>query len=218
MGDVKEQFEADSTRPSSSADLVSVEGRLAAKPLPAGRSVEGALVIDVKDGWHVNAHRPTYDYLIGTTLEWTRDSDVDIRNTQYPSPKQFHLDFADDEIDVYQGSTPIFFDVAAASNAAAGERQLTGRLRVQACNDRTCLQPSTVTTTLTVPVADANETATRTGDPVFEESTSTPSATAVGSLLRRHGLFIAGGVLVLGTVGFLVVFSMVSGGASRQEE
>lgn len=215
-GELQEQFEADSTRPSSSADLVSVEVRLAATPVPSGRSVKGALVLDVEEGWHVNAHRPTYDYLIGTTLEWTASSDVRVHNLEYPTPERFHFEFADDEIDVYQDSAPIFFDVAAAPNTKLGERRVHGRLRVQACNDRTCLQPSTIRSTLTVPVAGVNETPTSTGDPIFEQSGGKSTSINFGSVLRRHGLFLAGGALVFGTVLFLLVYGTVQGDTDAQ--
>lgn len=56
--------------PQSSAELVTVRTYLASTPIPAGQSVEAVLMLNVQDGWHVNAHRPTYDYLIGTKLRW----------------------------------------------------------------------------------------------------------------------------------------------------
>ncbi len=209
-GELQQQFEADSTQPSSSADLVSVETRLAARPVPAGQAVDGALVLEVEEGWHVNAHRPTFDYLIGTTLDWSASSDVTVDDVQYPEPKRFELDFAGDVIDVYEGTTPIFFAVRPASGTAPGEHRLTGRVRVQACNDRTCLQPSTVNATLSVPVAGAGTTPTSTEDPVFDEARSASIWSTVVPIVRQYGLVLAGGMLALGTVLFLVVYSWVA--------
>lgn len=210
VDDLRQQSEPDSMQPSSSADLVSVETRLAATPVPAGQAVDGALVLDVEEGWHVNAHRPTFDYLIGTTLNWSASSDVTVDGVQYPEPKRFELDFAGDAIDVYEGRAPIFFNVRPASGTAPGEHRLTGRVRVQACNDRTCLQPSTVTATLSVPVADAGVTPTSTEDPVFEKARSASIWSTVVPIVRQYGLFLAGGMLALGTVLFLVVYSWIN--------
>jgi DsbC/DsbD-like thiol-disulfide interchange protein len=210
VGELQEQFEADSTLPSSSAELVSVDTRLARTPVPAGEAVRAAVVLTVQKGWHVNAHRPTYDYLIGTALGWTFASDLSVENVEYPRPTRLELDFAGDAIDVYEGRVPIFFNVRPASGAAPGERRLTGRLRVQACNDRTCLRPSTVQVPLSIPVAEANATPTSTDDPLFEEASSGQVPGALISVLRRHGLFLAGGVLALGTVLFLVVYSRLA--------
>lgn len=210
-----EQVEADTSAPSSSADLVSVDLRLAATPVPAGETVRAAAVLDIKEGWHVNAHRPTYDYLIGTSLDWVPVSDVSADNVQYPEPERLHLDFAGGAIDVYEGTTPIFFDVHVSSSAEPGGRQVAGRLRVQACNDRMCLSPSTVKATLSIPVREATATATPTGDSIFEAQASAPAWNTVTAVLQRHGLFIAGGLLVLGTVLFLVVYSWIAPGSEE---
>lgn len=210
VGELQQKSEADSMQPSSSADLVSVKTRLAATPVPAGKAVEGAVVLEIKEGWHVNAHRPTFDYLIGTTLDWSTSSNIRVDDLQYPDPKQFELDFAGDAIAVYEGRAPIFFTVRPARGTAPGNHRLTGRLRVQACNDRTCLQPSTVTATLSVPVAEAGATPIPTEEPVFEEAQSTSVWSTVVPILRQYGLFLAGGVLVLGTVLFLIVYSWVA--------
>jgi len=208
VGELQKQFQADSTLPSSSAELVSVETRLARTPLPVGESVRAVVVLTVQEGWHVNAHRPTYDYLIGTALDWAPASDLSVDNVEYPRPKRLNLDFAGDAIDVYEGSAPIFFDVRAASGAAPGDRRLTGRLRVQACNDKTCLRPSTVRATVQVPVAEAGTRAEPTGDPVFENATASTSVmSTVMPILRQYGFLIAGGVMVLGTVLVLLLVS-----------
>jgi len=210
VGQLQKQFEADSTLPSSSAELVSVDLRLAETPVPAGRSVRAAAVLTVEDGWHINAHRPTYDYLIGTTLDWTSGSTLTAKNVQYPPSKRLDLDFADDAIDVYEGTVPIFFDVRPTGSAEPGEQRFTARLRVQACNDRTCLQPSTVRAGLSVPVGASGTTPRPTADPLFEAQPTAASESAIRSMLRQHGLFLAGGALALGTVLFLVVYSWVA--------
>lgn len=209
VGELQEQFKADSTQPTSSAELVSVEPRLAATPIPAGEAVRAALVLDVEEGWHVNAHRPTYDYLIGTTLDWDASSDLSIEETRYPEPKQFHLAFAGDTIDVYEGRSAIFATLRPAATATPGERRLTGRLRVQACDDDTCLRPSTVDVSVPVTVAAAGATAQPTGDPVFDE-TSAGTSGALMRILQQHGLFLAGGLLVLLTVAGLVVYGRLT--------
>lgn len=206
IGQLQNQFEADTTLPSSSAELVSVEPRLARTPVPAGTGVPAALVLDVEDGWHVNAHRPTYDYLIGTQLDWDVPSDVRIERTKYPEPKRYHLKFAADTIDVYDGRAPIFATVRPAASAEPGDRRLTGRLRVQACNDRTCLRPSTIEVSLPITVAGVGTKTQSTNDPIFEGLSRGTDRGVVMGVLRQHGLFLAGGLLVLLTLGGLVVY------------
>jgi len=208
--------EADSTLPSSSADLVSVETKLARTPVPANANTQAAVVLNIQDGWHVNAHEPTYDYLIGTQLAWTAPADVAVEGVRYPSPKRYDLQFADGAIDVYEGQAPIFLTVRPSASAPPGERRLTGRLRVQACNDQTCLRPSTINVALSVPVAAPGASAPPTGDPIFDAVSSKADGGSGIAFLRQHGLFLAGGALVLGTVLFLVVYGRVASSADGE--
>jgi DsbC/DsbD-like thiol-disulfide interchange protein len=206
---LQQQFEADSTLPSSSAELVDVQTVLQRRPVPVGETVRAAVVLDVEDGWHVNARRPTYDYLIGTSLTWTPDPDVTVGDTQYPSGKSLQMDFVDQPIDVYDGQTVLYADVQPRPQATPGERRLTGQLRVQACNDRTCLRPSTVRATLPVPVAEAGAATTPTETAVFADDAPTLTATTVMTVLQNYGALLGGGVLALGTILFLVGYSWI---------
>lgn len=216
-GALQTQSEADSTQPSSSAELVSADLRLAARPVPAGQAVDVALVARVQEGWHVNAHRPTFDYLIGTSVRWADGSDLQVTGTRYPEPKALRLDFAGEAIDVYEGKAVIFATVRPDAAIPPGERRLTARLRVQACNDKTCLRPSTVRARLPVPVAPTGATPEPTGTPMFEEAASTSIADTAMPIFRQYGFLIAGGVLALGTVLFLLVYSWVAGPSAPEE-
>jgi len=207
------QFEADSTLPSSSAELVSVETRLARTPVPAGSDVQAAVVLDVKEGWHVNAHKPTLDYLIGTTIEWESQPGLMVNQVQYPDPTRLSLDFAGEELDVYEGRSPVFLTVRPAGSTEPGERRLTGRLRVQACNDQTCLRPSTINVTVPVPVSEPGAETTASADTLFDSFTPAQSSAGggiqgaslqlptsageVATLFQGGGMFLGFGIIFL---------------------
>lgn len=208
IGDLQEQFEADSTQPSISADLVSVDLRLAATPVPTGETIRAAAVLTMEEGWHINAHQPTYDYLIGTSVDWATPTGVKVENVRYPPPERLEMGFVEDAIDVYEGIASVFFDLRATPEATPGERRLTGRIRVQACNDRTCLRPSTIRASLPLTIAAKGVKARPTGDPIFKKASSKSTTRTVMSLLRQYGLSIAGGVFVLGTAVVLLLVNL----------
>jgi thiol:disulfide interchange protein DsbD len=52
----------------TSADVVRPAAKLSADKVHAGGSVKAAVILQIADGWHVNAHTPSADYLIGTTV------------------------------------------------------------------------------------------------------------------------------------------------------
>lgn len=180
--DLQKHFTADSTLPSSSAELVSVATRLARTPVPAGSEVQAAVVLDVEEGWHVNAHEPTLDYLIGTDIEWASQPGLMVNQVQYPKAKRLNLDFAGDALDVYEGRSPIFLTVRPSGSTEPGERRLQGRLRVQACNDQTCLRPSTINVSLRVPVAEAGAESKASADTLFQAFSPTQSAASPSGL------------------------------------
>src|SRR5690606_28086727 len=53
----------------SSLRMVRPEVRMSQNLLPAGSSMRGAILLNLESGWHVNAHRPSMEYLIGTDLQ-----------------------------------------------------------------------------------------------------------------------------------------------------
>lgn len=211
IGDLQRRFEADSTQPSSCADLVDVETALERTPVLAGEAVRAAVVLTVRDGWHVNAHWPTYDYLIGTEVTWDAIPNLEVHALRYPAPKTLALDFADDVIDVHEGTAVIFAQVRPAAEMAPGDRRVTAAVRVQACSDKTCLRPSTIRAPLTVPVAEASATPTPTGHSAFEGVSPVETAeptidrAATVAFLRTYGALLAGGLLLLGTIFILVI-------------
>jgi thiol:disulfide interchange protein DsbD len=204
----------DEAGPRSSADLVTAEARLASSPVPAGGTARGALVFTIQDGWHVNAHRPTFDYLIGTQLSWETSDTLAVADLRYPEPHALDLDFAGQPIDVYEGTASIGFTVEPAAATAPGTYALPGRLRVQACNDRTCLQPATVEVALSVPVAEAGAAPQPTEASIPDAGTGGNSTGR--TLLRQNALFLVGAlVVVLGVAGLIAYGKLRASGETE---
>jgi thiol:disulfide interchange protein DsbD len=144
-----------SAQPAGSAGKVEAEVKLSQNVVPAGDSVAAAVVMNIDEGWHVNAHEPTLDYLIGTELTIDTHSGFMVSGMQYPESERFTFAFAGEPLDVYQGDAPIFFTLATSSGLAPGSYTLTGNLRVQACDDKSCLAPSTLDISMPVEVVAA---------------------------------------------------------------
>ena len=214
-GSVQAQQAPNEAGPRSSADLVTAEARLASSPVPAGGTARGAVVFTIEDGWHVNAHRPTFDYLIGTRLSWPASDTLAVKGLRYPEPHALDLDFAGQPIDVYEGTASIAFDVRPAASTAPGTYPLSGRLRVQACNDRTCLQPATVDVSLSVPVAEAGTTPQPTDASIPAGGGGDESAGR--ALLRQNALFLIGALVVLLGVAGLIAYGMLRSAGEGQE-
>jgi uncharacterized protein YyaL (SSP411 family) len=85
------------------------------------------LSLDIAPGWHLNAHRPGADWLVGASLEGAA--------LDWPAGREVALGFTEQPINVYEGRLELALD-------PAGDL-LT--LQVQACSDSLCLEPESAT-------------------------------------------------------------------------
>ncbi len=139
----------------SSLRMVRPEVRMSQNLLPAGSSMRGAILLNLESGWHVNAHRPSMEYLIGTDLQFQEREGIRISRITYPSEREYRFDFAPEPVAVYEGDAPIFFTLTASEQLPPGEVVLEATLRVQACNNEVCLAPATLDLTIPVEISAA---------------------------------------------------------------
>ncbi len=101
----------------------------------------------VADGYHVNSHTPKSDLLIPTAAK-LEPGDAGVRMEPVEYPRGVSYSFATDPgevLDVYAGAVVLRVPVMAA----AGDHVLKGTLRYQACDQKACYPPRTLS--LTVP-------------------------------------------------------------------
>jgi thiol:disulfide interchange protein DsbD len=188
-----------SAQPTGSAGKVATEIRLSQNVVPAGDTVAAAVVMNIDEGWHVNAHEPTLDYLIGTELNINDQTGLTVSEIQYPKSERFSFAFAGEPLDVYHGSAPIFVTLKASSKLEPGTYTLDGSLRVQACDDKSCLPPSTIDISIPVDVAAANTGFQSINQELFSgnagESISSSSASlsdnSIASMFDERGAILA---------------------------
>jgi len=99
--------------------------------------------VAVKAGFHVNAHRPSEEFLIPTVLTLQAPG-VSFDEPTYPEPQKQTFSFAGEKaLLVYAGTFEI---TALARPVPASPVELT--LRYQACDDERCLPPATARATV----------------------------------------------------------------------
>ncbi len=125
------------------------KGKLALVPertaFEAGGEAGLAAVLTIDRGWHVNSHRPSFEYLIPTTLELTPPAGWEVLSIEYPEGELKTFAFESEPLSVYEGRVAILARLAVpadAGGAAPLEAPVRARLRYQACDDRSCLPPT----------------------------------------------------------------------------
>ncbi|HEX8038198.1 MAG TPA: protein-disulfide reductase DsbD domain-containing protein [Chryseosolibacter sp.] len=126
----------------SNEELVKVQvPNASARP---GREGLIKILVSVKTGYHIQAHRIKDDLLIPTTLEIEGDTSFKITNQVFPPAKQFALTGTDQSLEVYDGDFEIQTSLRLSRRIQKGFRQVKGRLNYQACDSVRCLFPRTV--------------------------------------------------------------------------
>ncbi len=156
LQELQDQFAVDPSLPTASEEVVAVEVRLPKDGVRAGARFEAFVMVHVAEGWHVNAHKPTLKYLIGTSLDVEPHDDFRVEAAYYPDPLFRTFAFTDDTLAVYEGEVAVILAVQAAKALEPGTHTMHSRLRVQACNDQVCLRPSTVEVPILVEVVTNN--------------------------------------------------------------
>jgi thiol:disulfide interchange protein DsbD len=96
-------------------------------------------------GYHLNSHTPAESFLIPLTLKWTPPPEsVDAAEVVYPKPQMVKVPFQETPLSVLTGKFEISTKFKAPANASVGPTTVTGKLRYQACNDKSCFPPKTI--------------------------------------------------------------------------
>jgi suppressor for copper-sensitivity B len=109
----------------------------------AGGPAKVAALVTIEPGWHVNSHKPTFEYLIPTILDLELPEGWAQETVQYPPAEMQSFSFANQPLAVYDGDVVILANLSVPAKAAQGTYPVRASLRFQACNDSQCLPPVT---------------------------------------------------------------------------
>jgi thioredoxin:protein disulfide reductase len=193
---------------SSSADKLTVESYVSVDNIHPGAEFYVAVKMDIDRAWHINAHVPTYDYLIGTELLFEDMTGFELLGIRYPDPVQYRFAFADDELDVYEGVGYIYFRIRASRELEPGNYSLDGTLRVQACDDEVCLAPAGIPVAVPLNVVGLDQPANRIHNDIFTKDAvgdisqtmqgeTSDDVTELAAMFDEGNLIIAFGVIFL---------------------
>ncbi len=181
-----------------------VEGTIATPALTIrpGQAVTLSLELSIKDGWHVNSHAPTLEYLIPTKVTLPSPGQAMVDSIDYPAGKLVTLEFAKEKLSVYEGRTTIRVNLRPSPDGPdgpQGARAIVLRVGYQACSHKVCLAPETLefSVLLTVegePVALSPAPADAAGAVPGDAPGATDGAGGMGAVLAERGLL---GFLVL---------------------
>ena len=157
-----------STEPGTAEEFVTAAVYLSVDKLPAGGDCHMAVLLNIKDGWHINANPAMPDFLVPTTVTLKSKHGVQLVNVRYPAGKPLHVEEHDVPLLVYDGRVVISAGVRIPVAAAGKTDELELEVRYQACNDQMCQRPARITLTGQVPVAQPGESVREVNASLFQ--------------------------------------------------
>jgi thiol:disulfide interchange protein DsbD len=124
--------------------VVSAKSVLATNAVHPGQTAKLAVLARVETGYHINAHKPSLDYLIPTRVVFDSTPVLKVEQVVYPRGKPVKFDFLDSPISVYEGEVRVGSALKVGASARPGAYTLRGEFKYQACNDHACLPPTSV--------------------------------------------------------------------------
>lgn len=135
---------------------IQYESALETAEVQPGSTVKGALQVSISAGWHVNGHKTLDPYLISTVLTLEQQPGISPGEVAYPEHKIATFEFSPDPMAVYEGNFILGFLLQVEETVAAGDYDVQGTLRYQACNDKMCAPPQDLAVTIPVKVVESD--------------------------------------------------------------
>ncbi|MDE2850923.1 MAG: thioredoxin family protein [Acidobacteriota bacterium] len=171
----------------------------------AGTPVRIAAVVTIDDGWHIQSHTPSYEYLIPTELALELPDGWREAVIRYPAHVMWQSQFAEDPLAAYEYEAVIHAGLELPTDLATGAVEVPVELLYQACDELVCLPPTTAETTVRLEIGEAGEP---TGHPAFEAAAAAPPTGGGLSLLAALVPALLGGLILNGMPCVLPIVSL----------
>ena len=154
----------------SSADKVDIEVKLSHEKVKQEGGFGVAIILDIKEPWHLNAHEPTLEYLIGTEITFDPREGYTLNDVTYPEPESYEFDFVGgEELKVYGGKTIIFENIKIKDKLRSGSEIIGAEITLQACDKEVCLPPQETSIEIPFEVAGSGEEVSKINEDLFSD-------------------------------------------------
>lgn len=146
-------FAAAVARAGAPGDVVKTSGKISVDKAKAGGDFRLAVVIELAEKWHVMSNAVKKPY-ISTALTVKAPAGFTVGKSMYPKSKSIKV--AGEDLQVFEGIVAVGATVKTAATVKPGKYTLEAELKYQACNDKSCLRPTTTKLSIPVDVVDKN--------------------------------------------------------------
>ena len=140
----------------SGKDVVAPTVYASLAPIGRGSAFQLAVVLKIRQGFHINARQVSAEYLIPTDLRVELPTGFKVAGeVSYPKGDLRTFTFSKTPLNVYEEQAVIRVPLGATPDAPLGALHIPLKLRYQACSQDACLPPVTLNVDAAVTVAAA---------------------------------------------------------------
>ncbi len=119
----------------------------------AGQRNEAVVKLNIQSGYHINANPASFEYLKATEVDLPDTPEVAVDYIYYPNPQVKKFSFSDNQaLRVYEGETQLKIMLTAEKAAPKSAHNLPAKLNVQACDDKVCYPPGSISFSIPVTI------------------------------------------------------------------
>jgi thiol:disulfide interchange protein DsbD len=148
-------------------DILSVRVLASVDRLQTGQSQAAALVIKIKEPYHINSEIPAEDFLVPTSVSFADAPGVRYSSPEFPPAETRDLSFSDLPLEVYEGTFTVFFNLILDAEFVDSDVRVSGSIQYQACDDSACLPPTELAFEQVLKVAGPGEEAAAANSEIF---------------------------------------------------
>jgi thiol:disulfide interchange protein DsbD len=156
-----------------------------------------ALKADVEEGWHINSNKPNEDFLIKSDVV-SKNEKFPFAKIVFPEARNATLSFSDKPVSVFEENFVIGLLINIDKSLSPGNYKIPIQLKYQACNNQSCMPPTSITDTIQISVVDSNTVINQINKDEFKnldlsEASVYPSTNGnkIASTLESSGLFLS---------------------------
>src|SRR5215470_9461488 len=133
------------TARAQSERVVKAQGYVSVDAIRRGDKFKVAVSLQIADGYHINAHVPSEDYLVPTTLTLAGTPEIRFGEPVYPAAVERAFEFSPNKkLAVYEGTVTVTANGEAGPGIGPGDGVIKAQIQVQSCNNSQCLAPATI--------------------------------------------------------------------------
>jgi thiol:disulfide interchange protein DsbD len=153
-------------------DVLGLHPIISVDKVRPGDSFKAGVEVTLLGKWHINSHAPLEEFLIPTAVIFDTIPEIRQREIHYPEAALRKFEFSETKLSVYDGTVVFWAEFLASENISPGDTlRLSGEFSYQACNDVSCLIPTSKPFELTVSIAAKNTAVNKDNEALFVAGT-----------------------------------------------